>query len=329
MLNFCTLFNSVYLSRGLTMYDSLKKYSSDFHLYVFAFDDDCYHFFLDRKFDHITVISLQDFEDEELLAIKEDRTAGEYCWTCTPSVIKYVLDNFAVESCTYIDADLYFFSSPKVLIDEVGDKSVLITEHRYTEKYDQTETSGKYCVQFIYFKNDARGRIVLEWWRNACLDWCYGRFEDGKFGDQKYLDDWCARFEGVHELQHLGGGVAPWNIQQYSFSRKKGQILGKEYATNRSFELVFVHFHALIFLGLYKFSFGTWYKDKGRGTYRFLFTPYIYDIIRLRQKYDLGKYEKYVNEQRHNRRSFIEKLCSTFVFIRHFINSFGIFNKAL
>lgn len=64
----------------------------------------------------------------------------------------YVLDHYDVDSCTYIDADLYFFSSPQILIDEVGDNSVMITEHRYTEKYDQTKTSGKYCVQFVFLR---------------------------------------------------------------------------------------------------------------------------------------------------------------------------------
>ena len=76
---------------------------------------------------------------------------------------------------------------------------------------------------------------MLNWWRESCNAWCYARLEDGKFGDQKYLDDWTIRFEGVHVLENLGGGVAPWNIQQYKFEEKP-------------FELVFYHFHGFKFL---------------------------------------------------------------------------------
>ena len=171
MMTFCTLFDSTYMSRGMAMYRSLCRQCNNFHLYIFAFDDYCYNFFSSNDFEHVTVISLQEFEDQRLLVAKKNRSSGEYCWTCTPSTVLYVLDHFEVDNCTYIDADLFFYSSPQVLIDEVGDDSVMITEHRYTEKYDQTKTSGKYCVQFVFFKNDKRARKVLEWWREACLEW--------------------------------------------------------------------------------------------------------------------------------------------------------------
>jgi hypothetical protein len=123
----------------------------------------------------------------------------------------------------------------------------MITEHRYTLKYDQSSSSGKYCVQFMVFKNTEEGMKVLNWWRNACIDWCYARHEDGKFGDQKYLDNWTKMFEGVHELHHLGGGLAPWNIQQYEFTISNGKISGKELSTGKVFEPVFFHYHSLKF----------------------------------------------------------------------------------
>ena len=42
MMNFCTLFDSYYLDKGLALYSSLEKVSEDFTLYVFCFDEDSY-----------------------------------------------------------------------------------------------------------------------------------------------------------------------------------------------------------------------------------------------------------------------------------------------
>ena len=245
-LNFCTLFDSNYMTRGLAMHQSLLEHCPDFHLYIFAFDDASVEIFNKLNLEHATIISLKEFEDEALLRIKPTRTATEYCWTCTPSTILYCITTYKLANCTYIDADLLFYSNPEVLINEMGDNSVMITDHRYTLEYDLTKTSGKYCVQFMFFRNDEKGMTVLNWWRNACLEWCYNRIEDGKFGDQKYLDDWTTRFQGVHELQHIGGGVAAWNVQQYSFSTKSEKLYLKEKGGVEK-ELVFYHFHALKF----------------------------------------------------------------------------------
>lgn len=242
MQRFCTLFNSFYLSRGLAMYRSLERQAYDFHLYIFAFDDACYDALVGLQLRHATIISLKEFETPELLAVKATRTAGEYCWTCTPFTIWHCIRSYALDHCTYLDADLLFFGDPKVLTDEMGEKSVLITEHRYSPRYDQSELSGIYCVQFMTFKNTKDGFTVLTWWCNACLDWCYNRFEDGKFGDQKYLDDWTERFNGIHVLQNPGGGLAPWNSLDYTCEMIGGKVcIGIQ--PFESVPLIFYHFH--------------------------------------------------------------------------------------
>lgn len=246
--NYCTLFDSFYLTRGLAMYESLKRHSDNFHLYIFAFDDASYTLLEDMALESTIVISLKEFEDDELLSIKSSRTKGEYCWTCTPSIIKYCIEKYVLDHCTYLDADLYFYADPSILVNEMGKKSILLTEHRYTPIYDKSSSSGIYCVQFMTFKNTKDGLTALEWWRKSCIAWCYAKYEDGKFGDQMYLDDWATRFEGVHILKHLGGGIAPWNIQQYEFTYKNGKIFGVDEKTKEAFELIFYHFHALRFL---------------------------------------------------------------------------------
>jgi hypothetical protein len=245
MINFVTLFNSNYLSRGLVVYESLIKNCQDFHLYVVAFDDITYQYFQKFPQKNLTAISLTEFEDEKLLSIKSTRSAGEYCWTCTASTVLYSINKFQLDHCIYIDADMCFYSNPQSLFDEWGNNSVLITEHRYTNQYDQSELSGTYCVQFVGFKNDLEGMKALNYWRDSCIEWCYARAEDGKFGDQKYLDDWTIRFKKVHVLQHLGGGLAPWNMQQYNFKLIANKLEGTEIITGRKFEVVFFHFHGL------------------------------------------------------------------------------------
>ncbi len=246
-LNFVTLFNSAYLSRGIVMYESLLKHCSDFHLYVIAFDELAYNYLKKANLNFLTPVSLAEFEDNELLKVKATRSAAEYCWTCTPSTILYCIKKFNLSNCTYVDADMCFYSNPLVLVEEMKDKFVLITEHRYTPQYDQSDKSGKYCVQFITVFNRPEGMEVIDWWRKACINWCYARHEDGKFGDQKYLEEWPLKFSSIHELQHLGGGLAPWNIQQYRFVLTNQGIIGTKKDNQQSFEAVFFHFHSLKF----------------------------------------------------------------------------------
>jgi len=249
MYNFCTLFDTNYLSRGIALYRSLKNVCDDFHIYIFAFDNTCFNILTKMNLEKATIISLKDFEDKELLNVKSSRTKAEYCWTSTSSTILYVLQKYKVDSCTYLDADLYFYSSPEPIFNELTDNSILITEHRYSPKYDKSKKSGKYCVQFITFKNDEYGLKSLEWWRERCIEWCYNRFEDGKFGDQLYLDDWTTRFDGVHVMQNQGGGLAAWNVQQYKFFNKNKSLYCKEIKSGKDFKVIFYHFH---YLRLYK-----------------------------------------------------------------------------
>lgn len=273
MYNFCTLFDSNYFSKGIALYNSLEKNCKNFHLYIFAFDDAAYYSLTQLKLNHATIISLKEFEDEELLKVKPTRTIAEYCWTSTSSTILYVLNNYNVESCTYLDSDIFFYSSPKPIFDELGNKSILLTEHNYSPQYNKEVKSGKYCVQFITFKNDTRGRNALNWWRERCLEWCYNRYEDGKFGDQLYLDDWTDRFEGVHVLKHLGGGLAAWNVQRFNFLMKHNKIVGKEIATGQEFEVIFYHFHYLRFLQDKKIELGR--RKLSNSVLNIFYKPYI------------------------------------------------------
>jgi hypothetical protein len=246
MENFCTLFDSNYLSRGLLLYESLRRNTKEFHIYIFAFDALTHNILQHLGLPDATIISLKEFENEKLLGVKPSRTKAEYCWTSTSSAIAYVIENYKVSSCTYLDADLYFYGSPAVLLGELRNgKNILITEHRFSDsaRIFEQKRAGRFCVQFITFTNQGDSLKVLDKWKNQCIDWCYARYEDGKFGDQKYLENWPEEYPNVHVLEHPGGGIAPWNARRFRFVLENGKIFGLKPGTEKMIEIVFFHFH--------------------------------------------------------------------------------------
>lgn len=227
------------------MYQSLHRHSPDAVLIAFCFDDRSENALKAMKLKNVFVVGLAEFENKKILNIKSSRSPGEYCWTCKASAIKYVMDRFNAESCTYIDADLYFFSSPNVIEEELKKCSVILTPHDFTEKYDTSSLNGVYCAQFIGFMNNIEGVSILNWWEDSCIDWCFARHEDNKYGDQKYL-------ETMSEISSVGitkqkGVLGPWNMQKYSYTVSNGKLCASSLDGKNQYEVIFFHFHGFKF----------------------------------------------------------------------------------
>ncbi len=237
-MNFCTLFDSYYMLKGISLYQSLENVTDDFHLYVMAFDRECYGKLKSCSFKHMTVELLDDFETPELLKVKPTRTKAEYCWTCGPSVIYHFLTKYELDKITYLDSDLFFLSDPKVIEEEAGNSSVVITEQGISE--ESAERYGRYCVQYLTFKNDKDGLGALTWWRDSCIEWCFQIMEPTRYADQKYLDEFPKCWNNVYVLKNLGAGIAPWNMHRYNYL-KKSLLYG-----NNSWPFVFFHMHGVV-----------------------------------------------------------------------------------
>lgn len=254
MINFCTLFDSFYLDKAMALYQSLENNIKEFRIYIVCFDKLSYDIVCSFGWEQATILPVEDIEDEQLLQLKKERSKAEYCWTCTPVIIEYVLEHFSVESCTYIDADLYFFSDPTPLFKEIegSGADAVIVEHRFKKdkRYKKfVSRAGKYCVEFNYFCQTENSRKILHWWKEKCLEWCFYKIEPERMGDQKYLEKFPVLFEGVHELKHLGAGVAPWNLSQYKLcDDNKENIVLEEKSTGHKFPLIFYHFQNLRYL---------------------------------------------------------------------------------
>lgn len=235
--HFVTLFDSNFLPMGMCLHASLMEHGQPFHLWILCMDERVEAQLRQLDLPCISLIQLREVESTALLEVKKTRTIGEYCWTLTPFTPQFVLDRDKnVERVTYLDADLFFFDAPRILLQEFekSGKHVLITEHAYSPGYDQSSTSGRFCVQFMTFRRTDGGYKVMRWWQERCIEWCFNRVEDGKFGDQKYLDDWEERFfDEVHVLNQVEKALAPWNASRFCSGSDSPTVP------------VFYHFHSL------------------------------------------------------------------------------------
>jgi hypothetical protein len=278
--HYCCYFDHRYLPRGLAMIRSLRRFERDSPVWVLCLDDECHEMLSALREPGVRPIRLSELEagDEALAAAKSNRSRVEYYFTMTPSLVLFVLDRAQPEdTVTYVDGDLFFFSDPAPLHQELGEKSVSIIPHRFPDHLRHLEQYGIYNVGWLTFRNDAAGRTVASWWRDRCNEWCYDAVEPERFADQKYLDRFPKQFERVAVLKHPGANLAPWNLRRHRL-RKSGGALW----VDDQYPLVFFHFHGLRAVGRFAYLVRHYpYGAPFAGTIRReLYRPY---IERLRQ----------------------------------------------
>lgn len=287
---YCTYFDSGYLTRGLALWESLTQHGGG-ELFVLCMDDATYDTLRRLALPGLTTVALRELEeaDSGLAAVKSTRSRVEYYFTSTASLSLYILRRRPDASLvSYVDADLYFFDHVGAVRRELGDGSVGIIAHRFSPANEHFQQFGIYNVGLVMFRNDARARTVLEWWRERCLEWCYDRVEGDRFADQKYLDRWPSQFEGVVVLQHEGANVAPWNAGNHQFTVAGGRVLVDEAP------LLFYHFHRLRrrSASLWQLGFWPFRTRPSRVLIDRVYRPYIAALNRWEARLDAGSAAK-------------------------------------
>ncbi len=231
----------------MALIESLQKHeNNDYEFFVICVDEYTRLLLNRLNYRNVRIIPLHDVErgNPPLNQAKRNRNLVEYYWSLKAALALYIIERHPrIDFLTYFDADLFFYSKPQPIFEEMADHSVLIHGHRFAPEQEALEKYGRYNAGFFSVRNDTHGLAALKWWRDRCLQWCYARLEDGKYGDQLYLDSFPKKLKGVGELEHIGAGVAPWNHFQYTYSR---DAAGNAYVNG--VPLVFYHFHSLTFV---------------------------------------------------------------------------------
>jgi hypothetical protein len=278
MYEFCTYFDHRYLPQMLALVGSLRRSCPTFRLFALCLDEEARLALASLGLPEVVPVPLAELERAypALPAVRSGRSRLEYYFTCSPFLPAFVLDRFAdVQTITYLDADLFFFADPRPLFEEIGPAPVAIIGHRYPARLRDLEIYGVYNVGWLTFRRGAVAASCLGWWQERCVEWCFDRPEAGRFADQKYLDEWPARFPGTVVLQHRGAGIAPWNLEDHpiAFAGGRGVVDGHP--------LIFVHFHGVKRVGACVWDLGfAPYGSRATGVVvRRVFGPYL-DAVR-------------------------------------------------
>lgn len=219
---YCTYFDHNYLSRAVLTIESLRRFDAKTPIHILALSDLCATTLHDLALPNVEIIPLAELEAAypELLAVKPSRKTIEYYFTLSPFLPHYLFSRTRADRITYIDGDLYFFSSPQPVFDSLREASVAITPHRFSHEYRNHTIYGRFNVAWITYRRSPEGLACLNTYKDECTAWCYDRVEDGKFGDQKYLDAWPARYPSLKIIDHKGVNLAIWNVHNYILRMK-------------------------------------------------------------------------------------------------------------
>ncbi len=272
--NFCTLFDHRYLAKGLALYESLVKHCSEpFTLHTLAMSEEALIILNEMALPNMHVMALSAFETAmNLSPLRKNRTAVEFLYTCGSNLMEYLLPWMDSDGITYLDADVFFFSDPKVIFDEIGARSLGITSHRFSPSEQlRLGKNGEFNVGIVFVRNDETGRLCIARWARQCRERCL--MSDG-CGDQKYLDEWPELYGGsCCSIENIGVNLGPWSLDHLEISQSAGITFVDEKGSRPSFTFLnSFHFHEFVD---HKFLSG---YALGEGVLKFVYGPYLIAI---------------------------------------------------
>lgn len=278
MRYFCTYFDINYLPRARCLFASLQRTCTSYRIYALCLDNTCFERLQALGPLHVIPVRLSDLEAAapELETVKRGRTRLEYYYTCGPAFIDYLMSGYPeIDILTYLDADLYFLGDPEILFQEFAGHSIGVMAHHLPE-HRRNIWQGIYNVGWISFRRDPDGIGCLKWWRDRCIEWCFERYEDGKYADQLYLDQWPRLFDGFHEFGNHGANVGAWNVRDYRFSLQDQRVFVDED------QLVFYHFHGFkkVSPHIYNTNLGLTFRPPNVILKQHVFLPYVEELER-------------------------------------------------
>lgn len=258
MIYACTVCDKNYILKGLNLYKSLRETCADeLTLCWLCLDTETYVQLHEMNLPgviRVRLVDLANYNIDEIRKLPNTNWGDDhanFCWRITPIFIDFLLQHFipAGQRLIYADSDIFFYHSPQLILDIVGNKCVGIHTHRFSRPYDDNVATGWYNVGVMVFTANDMGKDIcgrwVQWMSNPDTE-LYKKY--GTCGDQKWLNLFIPTFgqDNICVFDEEGncGHLAPWNCTGITHPRKHYIIYkGQEQP------VVFFHFSHFIIDG--------------------------------------------------------------------------------
>jgi hypothetical protein len=219
---YCTIINASFAPRALALQRSIAKRSPDAWFAFYCVDDATAALLRRHAGPHVLVIPPAAYESAPLRAAKARLRLNEYCWTCKPAILLHALKTMPeLQWAVWLDSDMLAFGDLDEELRRHPEASAVLTPHRFSlpEFAAYEPAVGRFNAGYAAFHNTAEGLAALRWWMDRCLEGCPAVPADGRYADQKYLDEVPRLFTDVVASDSVGLNCAPWNLFEKRIDR--------------------------------------------------------------------------------------------------------------
>jgi hypothetical protein len=276
---YCSAFSGAYCYQGIVLYNSIKMLDEAFTLFFVCLDNSAYEILSRLELVNLKVIKVEEIEDyfPELKLVKRDRAVNEYAWTIKSSEILYIFENYQeVDRIIWLDGDTQMLSDPFDIFEEWSNHSIILTEQYYTDHHESLiKTYGRFQAGFIGFMKDIEGIHCLKWWQRKCIDWCYFKTEEGRWADQKYLDQIPELYENICVVKSLGINMTPFTLYRLNFEQQKYFGLKDNKLFINNIKLVLFHYYGFRYYDENNIDLCSYWMKFSSNSIAYLYIPYI------------------------------------------------------
>lgn len=239
-----TLCSNNYLPFAISLGKSLQVVDADARFVIGLVDkfDPHVNYSTWKEFEFLTCFDLDYKEFEGML---NRYNIIEFNTAVKPFYFEYLFAKYTeINKIYYLDPDLYFYQSPKIMDNVWADAEILLTPNliHTTPKPSTGELAslrhGMYNLGFLGLKRGEESFRLIQWWKERLIQHCRIDKCKGIFVDQKWIDLVPLFFDKIKLVKHPG-----WNMAWWNFSERKLIKTTEGFAVNQpDFPLVFFHF---------------------------------------------------------------------------------------